>query len=66
MLSDVGRWEGSECSGRPIFIFFKKNWICAMTRHAEPNIKLLARKLPFYSDVRLKPSVNDTIALFVD
>ena len=23
-----------------------------MTRHAEPNIKLLARKLPFYSDVR--------------
>ena len=28
MLLDVGVWEVSECSGRPIFIFFvKENWI---------------------------------------
>ena len=40
----------SECSGRPIFIFFiKENWICAITRHhAEPNINiLLTKSLPF-------------------
>ena len=40
MFSDVGGWrEVSECSGRPIFIFFiKENWICPITRHhAEPN-----------------------------
>ena len=54
MLSDLvgGR---SECSGRPIFIFFiKENWICAMTRHhAESNINiLLTRNLPIDSDVR--------------
>ena len=47
----------SECSGRPIFFFIiiiKENWICAMTRHhGEPNINiLLARNLPFDSDVR--------------
>ena len=32
----------SECSGRPIFIFFvKENWICAMTRHyAELDINI--------------------------
>ena len=55
MLSDVGEWEVSGCSGRPIFIFFtKENWICVMTRlHAEPNINiLLTRNLPFESDVR--------------
>ena len=38
----IGRkgWGVSECSGRPLFIFFiKENWICALTRHhAEPNI----------------------------
>ena len=54
MLSDVGGGV-SECSGRPVFIFFiKENWICAMTRHhAEPNINiLLARSLPFDSYVR--------------
>ena len=41
----------SECSGRPTFIFFiKENWICAMTRHAEPDINiLLTRNLPFDS-----------------
>ena len=35
-------------------LFIKKNWICAMSRHyAEPNINiLLARNLPFDSDVR--------------
>ena len=28
MLPDVGGWGVSECSGRPIFIFFiKENWI---------------------------------------
>ena len=70
-LRGVGRWglrqkwyvierkgagDGvSECSRRPIFIFFiKENWICAMTRHhAEPSINiLLARNLPFASGVR--------------
>ena len=48
-------WRVSECSGRPIFVFFiKENWICAMTRHhAEPNINiLLTRNLPFDSDIR--------------
>ena len=45
----------SECSGRPIFIFFvKENWICAMTRHyTEPNINiLLIRNLHFESDIK--------------
>ena len=45
----------SECSGRPVFIFFiKENWIWAMTwRYAEPNINiLLTRNLPFNSDLR--------------
>ena len=52
MLSDVGGWEVSQCSGCPIFIFFiKENWICTMTRHHANNI-LLARNLPFDSDVR--------------
>ena len=47
-----GGGEGSKCSGRPIFIFFiKENWICAMTRHHANNV-LLARNLPFDSDVR--------------
>ena len=47
-------WRVSECSGRPIFIFFiKENWICAMNRHDEPKINiLLTRNLPFDSDVR--------------
>ena len=55
MLSDVGGWGVSKCSGRPIFILFiKEIWICAMTRrHAQPNIKmLLTRSLPFDSYVR--------------
>ena len=55
MLLDVGGWRVSECSRRPIFIFFiKENWICAMTRHyAEPNINiLLTRNLPFDSYLR--------------
>ena len=55
MVSDVGGWGFSECSGRPIFVFFiKENGICAMTRyHAEPNISmLLTRNLPFGSGVR--------------
>ena len=46
---------GSECSGRPISIFFiKESWICGMTRHhAGSNINiLLTRNLPFDSDVR--------------
>ena len=52
MLSDVGGWRVSECSRRPIFIFFiKENWICAITRHHSDNI-LLARNLPFDADVR--------------
>ena len=52
MLSDVGGWGVSECSRRPIFIFFiKENWICAITRHHSDNI-LLARNLPFDADVR--------------
>ena len=54
ILLDVMRWGVNECSGRPIFIFFiKENRICAMTRHhAEQNNVLLARNLPFDSDVR--------------
>ena len=57
MLSDVG-WEGmmgSDCSGRPVFIFLiKENWICSITRHrAESNINvLLTRNLPVDSGVR--------------
>ena len=52
MLSDVGGWGQTECSRRPIFIFFiKENWICAITRHHSDNI-LLARNLPFDADVR--------------
>ena len=52
VLPDVGGWGVSEFSGRSIFIFFiKENWICAMTRHHANNI-LLARNLPFDSDVR--------------
>ena len=55
MLSGVGEKGVSECSGRPVFIFFiKGSWICAMIRHhAEPNINiLLTRNLPFNSDVK--------------
>ena len=54
MLSDVGGWGFSKCSGRPIFVFIKENWICEMTiHHAEPNINiLLTRDLPFDPDVR--------------
>ena len=47
--------RGSECSGRPVFIFFiKEIWICAMTRHhAESNINILwTRNLPTDSGVR--------------
>ena len=52
MLSNVGGVGISDCSGRPIFIFFiKENWICAMTRHHGNNI-LLARNLLFDSDMR--------------
>ena len=54
----------SECS----ICFIIENWICAMTRHlAEPNIKiLLARNLPFWLwHQTVKPSFNNTIALFV-
>ena len=54
MLSDVGGAGVSECSGRPIFIFFiKKNilFLLYMTKHHANNI-LLARNLPFDSDVR--------------
>ena len=48
------RWGVSNCSGRPIFIFFiTEHWTCAMTRHhVEPNNILLTRELPFDSDVR--------------
>ena len=44
MLSDVGGWEVSECSGRPVFIFLiKENWIWAMNRHhAEPSMNILS------------------------
>ena len=51
----IGRrgWGFSECSGRPIFIFFiKENWISSMTRHVEPNNILLTRNLSFDSGVR--------------
>ena len=52
MLSDVGGWGVSECSGRPVFIFFiKENWICAMIRYHANKI-LLARNLPVDSHVR--------------
>ena len=44
--------EISECSGRPIFIFFiEENWILAMARHHANKI-LLTRDLHFDSDVR--------------
>ena len=42
-LDVIGRrgWWVSECSGRPIFIFFiKENWICAMTKH---HVKVACR-----------------------
>ena len=55
MLSDVVGWGVRECSGRPVFFFFiKEYWISAMARHhAEPHINaLLTRNLPFDSDVR--------------
>ena len=53
MLSDVGGWGVSKCSGRRI-VFIKENWIYAMARHhAEPDINiLLTRNLPFDSYVR--------------
>ena len=39
---DGRRFGGSECSWRPIFVFFiKVNWICTMTRYAESNNILL-------------------------
>ena len=47
--SDVGEWEVSECSGRPIFFFIniKEKWVCAMSRHhAEPNINILLTRNP--------------------
>ena len=59
-----------------LYFFIKENWICAMTRHHANNI-LLPRNVPFESDVRqgilinanqqstVKPSFDDTIALFV-
>ena len=34
-----------------VYFFIKQNWICTMTRHHANNI-LLARSLPFDSDVR--------------
>ena len=54
MLSDLGVVGGSECSRRPIFIFFiTENWICAMITHHAEIIKIsLTRNLPFGSDVR--------------
>ena len=55
MLLDVRAWGVSECSGRPIFIYFiKENWICTVIRHhIEPNINmLLTRILAFDSEVR--------------
>ena len=53
MLSEVWGRGVSECSGRPIFIFFiKENWISSMTRHVEPNNILLTRNLSFDSGVR--------------
>ena len=56
---------GGECSELLIFIFFiKENWICAMTRHhAESNND----KKSSYSlwCQTMKPSFNDTNALFV-
>ena len=51
MLSDVEVWRVTECSGRPDFIFFiKEYWIFAMIRHHANDI-LLARNIPFDSDV---------------
>ena len=45
-------WGVSECSVRPIFVFFiKENWILVMTRHHASNI-WLTRNLHFDSDVR--------------
>ena len=45
-------WGVSKCSGSPIFMFFiKENWICPMIRQHANNI-LLARNLPFDSDLR--------------
>ena len=53
MLPDAGVGEGvSNCSGRSILIFFiKENWICTMSRYHANNI-VLARNLPFGSDVK--------------
>ena len=51
VLSDVGEWGVTECSGRPIFFFIKESWIWAMIRHHANNI-LLTRNLRFYFDLR--------------
>ena len=54
MLSDKGEWGGGggviACSGRPNLFSIKENWIYTMTRHHA--IIILARNLPFGSDVR--------------
>ena len=42
MLSDVGGWGVSECSGRPIsFFIIKENWICT-------NILLIIDKKSYF------------------
>ena len=54
MLLDArGRRLGNAPEVQFLSFLINENWICAMTRHhAQPNI-------------RLKPSFNGTIALFV-
>ena len=51
MLSDVGEWGLASVLEAQSFFFIKQSWICAMTRHHANNI-LLAKNLPFDSDVR--------------
>ena len=53
VLLDVGEWEVSECSGRPIFIFLWKKtgfapWLDIILRQKS----ILIRNLPFDSDIK--------------
>ena len=50
MLLDVGGGRLASALDVQPFFFIKENWICTMTRYHANNI-LLARNLPFHSDV---------------
>ena len=46
-LDVIGRrgWGVIECSGRPIFLYIKENWVCDITRHhAELKFNIIDKK----------------------